>query len=45
INQLEFHFSHYKDLKKPGTTVVESWGDVAEAKEVIKESIQRWKDL
>ena len=45
INQLEFHFSHYKDLKKPGTTVVESWGDVSEAKEVIKESIQRWKDL
>jgi inorganic pyrophosphatase len=45
INQLEFHFSHYKDLKKAGTTVVESWGDVEEAKEVIKESIQRWKDL
>ena len=45
INQLQFHFSHYKDLKKAGTTVVESWGDVAEAKEVIKESIQRWKDL
>ena len=45
IKQLEFHFSHYKDLKKPGTTVVKSWGDVAEAKEVIKESIQRWKDL
>lgn len=45
INQLQFHFCHYKDLKKAGTTVVESWGDVAEAKEVIKESIQRWKDL
>ena len=45
INQLQFHFSHYKDLKKAGTTVVESWGDVAEAREVIKESIQRWKDL
>lgn len=28
INQLQFHFSHYKDLKKAGTTVVESWGDV-----------------
>ncbi|WP_201574326.1 inorganic diphosphatase [Psychrobacter sp. H8-1] len=45
IKQLEFHFNHYKDLKKAGTTVVESWGDVSEAKEVIKESIQRWKDL
>ncbi len=45
IKQLQFHFSHYKDLKKAGATVVESWGDVSEAKEVIKESIQRWKDL
>jgi len=45
INQLEYHFNHYKDLKKPGTTVVESWGDVSEAKKVIHEAIQRWKDL
>lgn len=45
INQLEYHFNHYKDLKKPGTTVVESWGDVEEAKKVIHEAIQRWKDL
>lgn len=44
IEQLEFHFSHYKDLKKAGTTVVQSWGDAAEAKEVTKEAIQRWKD-
>ena len=44
IKQLEFHFNHYKDLKKAGTTVVEAWGDVDEAKEVIKEAIQRWKD-
>ena len=44
INQLEYHFNHYKDLKKPGTTVVESWGDVEEAKKVIHEAIQRWND-
>ena len=44
INQLEYHFNHYKDLKKAGTTVVESWGDVEEAKKVIHEAIQRWKD-
>lgn len=44
IRQLEFHFSNYKALKKPGSTVVESWGDVAEAKSVIFEAIQRWKD-
>lgn len=44
IDQIEFHFNNYKALKKPGSTTVKSWGDVAEAKEVIKESIQRWKD-
>ena len=32
IKQIEFHFNHYKDLKKAGTTKVESWGDVEEAK-------------
>ena len=42
IKQIEFHFNHYKDLKKVGTTKVESWGDVEEAKQVIKESIERW---
>ena len=42
INQIEFHFNHYKDLKKPGTTIVQSWGDVDEAKAVIHESIERW---
>lgn len=44
IQQIEFHFSHYKDLKKPGTTVVEKWGDVAEAKAIIHESIERWNN-
>ncbi len=44
IQQLEFHFNHYKDLKKAGTTVVKSWEDATSAKEVIYESIQRWKD-
>ncbi|MFZ1360980.1 MAG: inorganic diphosphatase [Candidatus Saccharimonadales bacterium] len=42
IKQIEFHFNHYKDLKKPGTTKVESWGDADEAKAVITESIERW---
>jgi inorganic pyrophosphatase len=45
IKQMEFHFNHYKDLKKAGTTVVESWGNVDEAKEVIAESIERWNKL
>lgn len=42
IQQIEFHFNHYKDLKKAGTTIVKSWGDAAEAKAVIHESIERW---
>lgn len=42
IQQIEFHFNHYKDLKKPGTTIVKSWGDINEAKQVIHESIERW---
>ncbi len=42
IRQIEFHFNHYKDLKKPGTTIVNHWGDIDEAKAVIHESIERW---
>lgn len=44
LKQIEFHFNHYKDLKKPGSTTVESWGDINEAKQVIHESIKRWND-
>ena len=44
IKQMEFHFNHYKDLKKAGTTVVDHWGDIDEAKETVKESIERWND-
>ena len=44
IKQIEFHFNHYKDLKKAGTTKVESWGDIEEAKAVIKESQKRWTE-
>ena len=42
--KVEHHFSHYKDLKKPGTTTVLGWGDIEEAKKVIEESIQRWNN-
>jgi inorganic pyrophosphatase len=42
IAQIEHHFTHYKDLKKPGSTVVKGWGDVEEAKAIIHESIERW---
>lgn len=42
--QIEHHFSHYKDLKKPGSTIVKGWGDQAEAKAIIHESIERWNN-
>jgi inorganic pyrophosphatase len=37
------HFTHYKDHKKPGTTIVKGWGDVEEAKKVIRECIERFQ--
>lgn len=40
--KVEYHFNHYKDLKKPGTTKVLGWGDAAEAKQVIAECIDRY---
>ncbi|MEK7526587.1 MAG: inorganic diphosphatase [Patescibacteria group bacterium] len=40
--KIEFHFSHYKDLKKPGTTIVQGWGDIEAAKKIIEESIARY---
>lgn len=42
IDQITHHFTHYKDLKKPGSTVVKGWGDIEEAKAIIHESIERW---
>ena len=44
IAQIEHHFTHYKDLKKPGSTVVKGWGDIEEAKAIIHESIKRWNE-
>lgn len=41
--KIEHHFSHYKDLKKPGSTKVLGWGNVEAAKKTIKECIERWK--
>ena len=42
--QVEHHFTHYKDLKKPGSTKVLGWGDIEEAKKIIEESIERWNN-
>ena len=45
IAQIEHHFTHYKDLKKPGSTIVKGFGDVAEAKQIIHEAVERWNNL
>ena len=44
IEQITHHFTHYKDLKKPNTTIVKGWGEIEEAKKVVTESIERWKN-
>lgn len=41
--QIEHHFTHYKDLKKPGSTKVNGWGGIDAAKKIIEESIERFK--
>jgi inorganic pyrophosphatase len=42
VKQLENHFTHYKDLKKPGSTKVLGWGDVEEAKQIVRQCIERY---
>ncbi|NCQ54131.1 inorganic pyrophosphatase [Candidatus Saccharibacteria bacterium CG11_big_fil_rev_8_21_14_0_20_41_19] len=44
LDQITFHFNHYKDLKKAGSTEVKDWGDVTEAKSIIQSSIERWNN-
>ena len=44
LEQIEFHFNHYKDLRKPGTTKVEKFGDLKEAQQVIKDAIARYEE-
>lgn len=42
--KLEHHFTHYKDLKKPGSTKVMGWGDAEEAKDIIRQCIERYNN-
>lgn len=41
-NQVEYHFNHYKDLKKPGTTKVLGWGNRDDAWKIIEECAARY---
>lgn len=42
--KIEHHFTHYKDLKKPGSTKVLGWGDAEEAAVIVGECIARYGD-
>jgi inorganic pyrophosphatase len=42
--KVEHHFTHYKDLKKPGSTQVTGWGNAEEAKAIIAKSIERYQN-
>lgn len=44
INQIEHHFTHYKDLKKPGSTIVKGFAGIDEAKKIIHEAVERWNN-
>ena len=43
IEKLEHHFMHYKDLKKPGSTKVEGWGNKEDAWKLIMECNTAYK--
>src|SRR5262249_53293800 len=40
--QVEHHFNHYKDLKKPGSTKVEGWGNAVEAWKIIEACVKAY---
>lgn len=44
IEEIRFHFTHYKDLKKVGTTEVTAFSNLERAQEIIASSIERWNN-
>ncbi len=42
--QVHHHFTHYKDLKKPGSTKVLGWGSTEDAQHIITECISRYQE-
>ena len=42
LKQIEHHFNHYKDLKKPGSTQVKGFFGLEEAQKVIEDAIARY---
>ncbi len=43
VKKITHHFTHYKDMGKPGSTKVLGFGDIEEAKKIIFECIERYK--
>lgn len=44
LEQIEFHFNHYKDLKKPGTTKVKAFQDEKAAEKIVELAIERYAE-
>lgn len=44
LAQIEHHFTHYKDLKKPGSTVVKGFAGIDDAKRITHEAVERWNN-
>ena len=42
LDQLEYHFNHYKDFKKPGSTKVKGFFGLEEAIKVIEDATKRY---
>jgi len=42
IEQIAHHFNNYKNLQKPGSTLVKGWAGKEDAQDVIYRSIERW---
>lgn len=44
LNQIQHFFEHYKDLEAGKWVKVDGWGDSAEAKQEILDSVKRYED-
>ncbi|MEM7077505.1 MAG: inorganic diphosphatase [Pseudomonadota bacterium] len=44
LDQISHFFAHYKDLESGKWVEVDRWGDAAEAKEMIRQALQRAQD-
>ena len=43
FQQIEHFFTHYKDLESEKWVRIGNWGDAAEARQIVKEAIERYE--